>query len=119
MKPAVIACACLWTAVFAVVFAWSAELPAEDPLVSVVTDRHLGPAASHGLNKILDALRAKGVACQQDASPGEARGRMLLFVGVAEGGGPAAQLLAEDKQSAPEGPEALVIRETTSNFRPA
>ena len=119
MKPAVIARVRFGVAVLSVVVALAAELRAEDPLVSVVTDHHLGPAASHGLNKILDALRAKGVACQQAASPGEARGRMLLFAGVAEGGGPAARLLAEEKQPAPEGPEALVIRQTTSSGKPA
>ena len=119
MKPAAIAHARLAAVVFAVVIALVVELRAEDPLVSVVTDRQLGPAASHGLNKILDALRAKGVACQQAASPGEARGRMLLFAGVAGGDGPAARLLAEEKQPAPEGPEALVIRQTTASGKPA
>jgi hypothetical protein len=119
MKPAVIACVRCWTVVVVVATAVTAELRADAPLVSVVSDGHLGPAASYGLNKILAALSAKGVACQQAASPGEARGQILLLAGLAEGGGPASRLLAEEKQPAPEGPESLVIRQTLSSGKPA
>lgn len=58
MKPTVIACVRSWTAVFVVLIALTVELRAEELLVTVVSDSHLGPAASHGLNKILAALSA-------------------------------------------------------------
>ena len=52
-----------WLAcVAAVSTAWSADVhdvAAEQPIVSVVTDRVPGPAAAHGLEKLTAALSAK------------------------------------------------------------
>jgi hypothetical protein len=61
------------------------------------------------------ALRGKGVVGERTASLEAARGKFLIVVGRAEGGGPAARLLKAGKHPAPEEPEALVIRRTEWN----
>ena len=66
----------------------------------------------HGAEKLLSALRGKGIPCEQAASLEAARGRFLIVAGRAEGGGPATRLLKAGKHPAPQGPEALVIRRT-------
>lgn len=119
IRFAMIARTGVWVMVFAVGIAAVPQLRAEEPLVSVLTDRELGPAASHGLEKTLDALRTKGITYERVTSPAEARGRTLLLAGLTDGGGPAARLLAEEEQPAPQGPEALAIRQIACNGKPA
>ena len=91
---------------------------AESPMVSVVTDKAPGPAAAHGLGKLTAALRAKGIACEMAGSLGEARGKFLIVAGLAAGDGPAARLLKAGNHPVPQGPEALVIRETEWQGKP-
>jgi hypothetical protein len=91
---------------------------AEEPVVSLLTDEKPGPAASHGAEKLMGALRAKGGAGERAASLDAARGKFLIVAGRAEGGGPAARLLKAGKHPAPQGPEALVIRRTEWNGKP-
>ena len=103
------------TCVATVSTVWSADVQdaaAEQPLVSVVTDRVPGPAAVHGLDKLTAALSAKGGACEKAASLAEARGKILIVAGLAGGDGPAARLLQTENHPVPVGPEALVIRRT-------
>jgi hypothetical protein len=38
---------------------------AEEPLVSVVTEDSLGPAASHGLENLIAALQARGISFER------------------------------------------------------
>lgn len=97
----------------------TSTLSAEEPFVSVVTDHTLGPAASHGLEKLLAALKAKGAAFEKVPSPAKAGGKFLLAVGLASSDGFAARLLTDGNQPVPQGPEALVIRRTEWNGRPA
>ena len=95
------------TCVAAVSTAWSAgvhDAAAEQPIVSVVTDRVPGPAAAHGLEKLTAALSAKGVACEKAASLAEARGKILIVAGLAGGDGPAARLLQTENHPVPAGP---------------
>jgi hypothetical protein len=109
------------TCVAAVLTAWSADVhdaAAEQPTVSVVTDRVPGPAAAHGLEKLTAALSAKGVACEKAASLAEARGKILIVAGLAGGDGPAARLLQTENRPVPVGPEALVIRRTEWQGKP-
>ena len=87
--------------------------------VSIVTDRNLSPPASHGLGKIMEALKAKGVAVEQAATLEAARGRILLVMGTASKSGPAARLLKDSNTAAPTGSEALVIRRAKFNGKPA
>jgi len=91
---------------------------AEEPVLSVVADKTPGPAAAHGLVKLRDALRAKGIACQQAGSLGDARGGSVIALGLATGDGAAAELLRAGKHPVPQGPEALVIRRTQWQGKP-
>src|SRR5262245_16725502 len=62
-------------------------------LVSVITDVAPGPAARHGLNTLIAALKAKGVTVEQTDSLETAHGTMLLVAGRAAGAGAAVALL--------------------------
>ena len=100
--------------------AWTrgGEGPAR-PLVSVVTGRALGPGATHGLGKLLGALAAKGVAVERTDALNTARAGILMAVGLASEGEPAATLLKANRVPAPAGAEALVIRRAAWNGKPA
>ena len=87
-------------------------------MVSVVTDTAPGPAAKHGLNKLRAALDAKGVAAEQVTSLEAARGKMLLVAGRAAGDGAAGTTHRALGIVLPEGPEALLIRQTKLNGKP-
>jgi hypothetical protein len=95
------------------------RLAAEVPAVSIVSDAHPGPAASHGLDALTAALRAKGVAVERAASVESAVGRVLILSGTAEGNGAAAQRLKADQQPLPREAEGLVIRKTEIGGKPA
>jgi len=84
--------------------------PAEEPVVSVVTDKSPGPAAAHGLAKLLAALRAKDIPSEKTDSLGNARAKLIVVAGLAAGDGPASRLLKSANHPFPQGPEALVIR---------
>lgn len=87
--------------------------------VLVVTDRSPGLAATHGAEKLMAALKARGVEAEKVESPDAAKGRMLIIAGLASGSGAAAQLLEESDTKAPDGPEALVIRTLQWKGKPA
>ncbi len=113
---------CGWTdLLIAVCIAWTVGTPAasaEEPVVSVLTDGKLGPAALHGIEKLTAALRAKGLPCQKAASLDDARGKSLIVAGLAGGDGPAARLLKAANHPLPQGPEALCIRRTEWKGKP-
>ena len=87
---------------------------AKAPLVEVVTNRFLGPAASHGMEKLLGALHEKGVTDEKSA----ALRKFVIVAGLAAGDGPAARLLKSDKIPLPTVPEALIIHKTQSQGEP-
>src|SRR5262245_64166147 len=60
--------------------------------VSVVTDAGPGQAARHGLNKLVSALKARGVAVAPTSSLEAARGETLIVAGRASASGAAAEL---------------------------
>jgi hypothetical protein len=91
----------------------------EPPAISIITDKTPGPAASHGLAKLMAALRAKSVSLEKIDSAAAARGRTLVVAGLISGEGLAAQLLKDAADSLPRGPEALVIRPTRFQDKPA
>jgi hypothetical protein len=88
---------------------------AKQPPVEIVTDGRLGPAATHGMEKMRLALRDKGVADEMSA----AQGKTLVIAGIAAGNGMVARLLKSEKIPIPEGPEALVIRKIQYHGKPA
>ncbi len=114
MKSCIKSCRHFLLAVLALGLAWGIGCPAsaEEPLVSVVTDHQPGPAAAHGMVKMLDALRGKGVAFEKVTSLDDARGKFLLVAGLAAGDGPAARVLKSEKTRLQDVPEALVMHKT-------
>lgn len=77
--------------------------------VAVIADAALDEPARHGVRKLEEALRAKGVAVSE--GEGQLSGSdLVLLVGLGTGSGPAAAALAEMKVPAPRGVEALTIR---------
>jgi hypothetical protein len=91
---------------------------AEEPLVSVVTEDSLGPAASHGLENLIAALQARAISFERCPSLARARGEFLIAAGLTGSDGPALRLLKENNQPIPQGPEALVIRRTAWQGKP-
>jgi len=78
--------------------------------ISVISDAAPGPAAQHGLNQLIAALKAKGVAVEQAGSLAAARGETLIVAGTAAGSGAAAALHKSLGVAPPEGAESLLVR---------
>ncbi|MFC1603578.1 hypothetical protein ACFL5F_01000 [Planctomycetota bacterium] len=78
--------------------------------ISLVTDTQIGPAVRHGMNKVISALRAKGIQHRQITSLKTAQGDLLLVLGISSKAGPAANL--HNKLNIPKLMEAesLLIR---------
>ena len=60
------------------------------PEVSIIVDSQPGPAATHGLVKLMDALRSKDIRFEQVAKLDTAKGDVLIVAGEAGGSGPEA-----------------------------
>ena len=92
--------------------------------LDIVADPSLGLGATHGLSKILAALQEKRVAAQRVASPAtgpaetSATSRTIV-VGLATGNGPAARMIQSTGIAAPTAAEALLIRHTELDGKPA
>ncbi|HLJ96145.1 MAG TPA: hypothetical protein VKU02_23415, partial [Gemmataceae bacterium] len=116
-------CRIRWTGLLLVMaIVWTQGMAAgsaEEPLITVVTDPTLGPAASHGLEKLITALHGRGITYEKCASLTKARGQFLIALGPARGNGPAAQLLQDGDGPLPQGPEALAFRRTEWKGKPA
>lgn len=82
---------------------------AAGPKISIVSDAQAGPAASHGLDQIETALRARSIDFDTVTSLEAGQGDMFLVVGRATGQGAAAQLAAENARQVPQAPESLLI----------
>lgn len=76
--------------------------------VAVISDASLDAPARFGVNKLIDALRIKGltVVDSNDLNGSD----FVILVGLANGNGAAAQALIEQKIPRPTGEEALVSR---------
>ncbi len=91
---------------------------AQNPVLSIVTDKQSGAPAKHGLTKLTEALQAKGISYEQVGSVRAARGKWILVTGLANGAGPAAQACKAGKHNVPQVPEALAIWQTSRNKSP-
>src|SRR3989442_270793 len=102
----------LFTTIFLLLIIAPCKSQSNSPQVtiSVVADSAAGLAAKHGLNKVITALKAKGVAVEQAASREAARGKIVLLAGLASGSGAAARLLKHLKIAPPTGAESLLTR---------
>ena len=83
--------------------------------VTLVTDRELGSPARHGLSKLEDALRVQGLTVERTTAAAKPAGDFVVLAGLSGGGGPAARQL----QAPPSGPEALVVKWTNYQGKPA
>jgi hypothetical protein len=107
---------CRTPVVFAVstmslLFAVTCSLQAEQsPLISLVTDAQMNPAARHGVSKVRLALRAKGIQIEQTTSLETARGDLLLVLGLSREAGTAATLHSKLDIPKPVEAESLLIR---------
>ncbi|MCY2955224.1 MAG: hypothetical protein NTU53_25125 [Planctomycetota bacterium] len=90
----------------------------KQPLVSVIADRDLGPAAAHGSRCLMAALKANNVPFEKASSAEQACGRLLIVAGMSGGDGPASRLLNSGNHPLPQGPEALIIRKTQVEGKP-
>ena len=81
-------------------------------IVSIVVDHPLGPASRHGLNKLRQALQAKGVSFAEAETLSTANARMLLVAGT-EGSPSVRRLLQSLRLSAPTARESLTIHHTS------
>jgi hypothetical protein len=68
---------------------WSGQNASHQVTISIVSDDSPGLAATHGLNKLVAALKARGVAVAQAHSLEAARGETLIVAGRANASGPA------------------------------
>jgi len=83
----------------------------EAQTASIVTDTSCATVARHGLNKLTEALQAKGFRIENVGSPEEAQGRVIIVAGlVSKSGAAANQLLNEASKAVPDAPEALAVR---------
>ncbi|HEX5271342.1 MAG TPA: hypothetical protein VFW33_12675, partial [Gemmataceae bacterium] len=85
-----------------------AGAPPDTPAaVSLVADAAPGPAARHGLDKLREALRAKGLSVEDAATPRAAGGSLVIGAGLGRGAGAAAARLKALDVAPTEGAESL------------
>ena len=77
--------------------------------VAVIADSTLDAPARYGLQKLVDALRAKGIAVDEGGNQ-LSGSDLAILAGLGAGPGAAAAALAETKTPPPTGEEALSIR---------
>ncbi|MBO0859624.1 MAG: hypothetical protein J2P21_14280 [Chloracidobacterium sp.] len=87
--------------------------------VTIVSDNSPGLGARHGLNKLVAALKARGVAVMLANSLEAARGEKLIVAGLAAASGGAAALHISSGVAPPEGAESLLIRQVKWNGKTA
>ncbi len=88
------------------------------PTVSIVADVRAGSPAGHGLNKLVQALRDRGVTVDRADALERARGSVIVVAGTANARSTVTTLLRDGRQPLPEGPEALVVRQLRWREKP-
>ncbi len=99
----------------------TATLNAADSVRSVelVIDASPGRASRHGSEKLAAALAAAGWSTQRANAAGPPRNDFLVLAGSVAAHGRAARALSATQTALPSTPEALVVRRTTVDGRPA
>ena len=90
----------------------------ERPAVSIVTGRLTGGAARGGVEKIIAALKDKGVSSEEVKRLEDAKGKMLIVAGLASDQELFGEPLQRVCRSVPPGAEALAIQRLTYKGRP-
>lgn len=80
--------------------------------VSLVVFDQNSSAIQHGASKIASALEKKGLSTERVNTFGEASGKILIIVGIAQELGEMTRLLQDANVQLPEGAEALAIQHT-------
>ena len=83
---------------------------AADTAAFLVVDSEPAAPVRHGLTKLEQAVRAKGISYREGASLGNARGGPIIVAGLGKGSGAAATLIRDLGITAPVEPESLLIR---------
>ena len=76
----------------------------------LVADPQPAAPVRHGLTKLEQAVRAKGISYREGARLGNARGGPIIVAGLGSGSGAAATLIRDLGITAPAKPESLLIR---------
>ncbi len=76
----------------------------------LVVDAQLAPPVRHGLTKLEQAIRAKGISYRERTRLGNARNGPIVVAGLGGGSGAAATLIRDLGITAPAKPESLLIR---------
>lgn len=92
---------------------------ASEVMISLVTDRSPGAAGSHGVSKLMAALKSKGIAAERLTSLASARGQILIVAGLSSGPGQAAGLLKAADVTVPSQAESLAVHNTEYDGKPA
>jgi len=85
------------------------------PVVSLVADGAMGPAARHGLSKIKLALQEKNISFEETTSLGTTPGDILIVAGLSTVSGAASELLKSSNLTMPEAPESLLTQNMSCN----
>jgi hypothetical protein len=109
----------LGLAVLALILGFTPTESDAAPKVSLVADAAPGAPVRHGLDKLRQALKDKGAACEDAAKPDAATGDVLIIAGLAAGSGPAAEALKAAGIAPPTESESLVIRHADLKGRKA
>ena len=100
-------------------FPWGATALGAGQRVGIVVDVGVEGCAEYGLASLAAALRKQDVSVQRLAQPAPAQVDFLIVAGVTSKPGLAAQILKGLNVALPEGPEALVVRRTAAEGKPA
>jgi len=87
--------------------------------VGIVVDGKAEGCAEYGLASLEEVLRKQGLSVQRLEQVASAQADYLIFAGLASNEGPAAHVLNVLNVALPEGPEALVVRRTEVEGKPA
>ncbi len=86
--------------------------------VSVVRPGPCGPGAKHGLKKLEEALKRRGIFAETTDAPSAAKGDLLLLVGIPAKSVTVKHHLQTANVDLPSGAEALVIHRTRYRGKP-
>ena len=90
-------------------------LAAPAPRVTVIADPDMGRPAVYGVEKLKQALEARGFSVSGSNAPGD----FVVLAGVRSPKGAAARALRGLKVALPEGPESLTVRHGRHQGKPA
>lgn len=105
-------------ATIALLLVWGSTVGAVQN-VALVAESPLAPPAEHGLGKLAEALRAQGLSVRRVTRMAPNEADFLIVAGLAADRGIAATMLNVLDSSVPQRPEALAVRRTMIEGKPA